>query len=265
MADRDSRTSVCRSRPLKTVGCADRLARVWHGGSTRRSRLGRHWPRPPPHELALSIACQAPPEEECVTGATLHEAWAAMYGATATLSDTSPPTLTAPVGELWEPGAANGYHKGTESVAVEADDVGGGGEASRDSARRRAASPSRSFALETHARRREPPQLGPCAESTPAFCVRCPPRSRTLESGAPSAGRGHTRSQAPPRAARERSHDPNHQNPRASVPIAYTDVRRFGFDRSGPLRPVVRFCRNFGVGVDRSTTAASRPSRFFVE
>ena len=52
--------------------------------------------------------------------------WAAMYGATVTLSDPTPPTLSTPSGALWGPGEAGGFHKGTESVTVSADDVGGG-------------------------------------------------------------------------------------------------------------------------------------------
>ncbi len=78
------------------------------------------------HELSLGIVCQAPPEDECVTGATEHAAWATMYGATVTLSDPTPPTLSAPSGALWGSGEAGGFHKGTESVAVAAADVGGG-------------------------------------------------------------------------------------------------------------------------------------------
>jgi hypothetical protein len=56
----------------------------------------------------------------------LHEAWAAMYGARVTLSDPTPPTLSAPSGALWGPGEAGGVHKGTESVTTSAQDVGGG-------------------------------------------------------------------------------------------------------------------------------------------
>ena len=78
------------------------------------------------HELSLGIVCQAPSEDECVTGATEHEVWAAMYGATVTLFDPTPPTLGALSGALWGPGEAGGFHKGTESVSVSADDVGGG-------------------------------------------------------------------------------------------------------------------------------------------
>lgn len=78
------------------------------------------------HDLSLGIVCQAPAEEECITGATRHAAWATMYGATVTLSDPTPPTLSAPSGALWGPGEAGGFHKGTESVTVSAGDVGGG-------------------------------------------------------------------------------------------------------------------------------------------
>lgn len=52
--------------------------------------------------------------------------WATMYGATVTLSDPTPPTLGTPSGALWGPGEAGGFHKGTESVTVSANDVGGG-------------------------------------------------------------------------------------------------------------------------------------------
>jgi hypothetical protein len=78
------------------------------------------------HELSLGIVCQAPAEDECVTGATEHAVWATMYGATVTLSDPTPPTLGAPSGGLWEQGQAGGFHKGTEGVSVSAGDVGGG-------------------------------------------------------------------------------------------------------------------------------------------
>lgn len=78
------------------------------------------------HELSIGVVCQAPSGEECVTGATEHKVWAAMYGATVTIADPTPPTLSAPSGALWEPGQAGGFHKGTESVIVSASDVGGG-------------------------------------------------------------------------------------------------------------------------------------------
>jgi hypothetical protein len=78
------------------------------------------------HQLSIGILCQAPSGEECITGATEHQVWAAMYGATVTVSDPTPPTFGAPTGALWEPGADGGFHKGTESVTVSAQDVGGG-------------------------------------------------------------------------------------------------------------------------------------------
>jgi hypothetical protein len=78
------------------------------------------------HRLSLGVVCKAPTGQECVTGATLYEVWAAMYGATVTLSDPTPPTLSAPSGALWGPGEAGGFHKGTESVTTSAQDAGGG-------------------------------------------------------------------------------------------------------------------------------------------
>ena len=76
------------------------------------------------HALTVGIVCEAPAEEECVTGATQHKVWAAMYGATVTVADPTPPTLSAPSGGLWSTtGAAHG---GTESVTVSAQDAGGG-------------------------------------------------------------------------------------------------------------------------------------------
>ena len=78
------------------------------------------------NELSLSILCQAPEGVECVTGGTEHKVWAALYGATVTISDSHPPTLGTPSGSLWSEGEAGGYHKGSESVSVEANDLGGG-------------------------------------------------------------------------------------------------------------------------------------------
>jgi hypothetical protein len=77
-------------------------------------------------ELTFGETCQAPTGLECVTGGTEHNVWAAMYGASVTLEDPTPPTLGQPAGALWEPGQANGYHKGTESVTVSAQDTGSG-------------------------------------------------------------------------------------------------------------------------------------------
>jgi hypothetical protein len=78
------------------------------------------------NQLTFGETCQAPTGLECVTGATEHEVWAAIYGATVTLSDSTPPTLGEPSGALWEPGRADGFRKGTESVTVAAKDIGGG-------------------------------------------------------------------------------------------------------------------------------------------
>lgn len=78
------------------------------------------------HELMVGVVCQAAAEQECVTGATQHKVWAAMYGATVTVGDPTPPTLNAPSGSLWAPGEAGGFHKGMESVAISGQDVGGG-------------------------------------------------------------------------------------------------------------------------------------------
>ena len=77
------------------------------------------------HEISVGIVCTAPPEEVCVTGSSLHATWAAMYGAIVTINDSAPPTLGTPTGPLWSSGE-NGAHKGTESVTVAADDIGGG-------------------------------------------------------------------------------------------------------------------------------------------
>lgn len=77
-------------------------------------------------ELSLSIVCQAPSGDECVTGATQHQVWAAMYGATVTLTAATSPTLSTPSGVLWGSGEAGGFHKGTESVTVAAEDAGAG-------------------------------------------------------------------------------------------------------------------------------------------
>jgi hypothetical protein len=75
------------------------------------------------HQLSYGLTCTAEPETECITGATQHAAWAAMYGAKVTISDPSTPTLSTPTGTLWE---NTTYHKGTQEVTVEAADQGGG-------------------------------------------------------------------------------------------------------------------------------------------
>jgi hypothetical protein len=78
------------------------------------------------HQLTFGVVCEVSSPETCVTGATEHSVWAAMYGATVTLSDPMAPTLSAPSGALWGPGEAGGFHKGVESVTVSAQDIGGG-------------------------------------------------------------------------------------------------------------------------------------------
>jgi hypothetical protein len=78
------------------------------------------------HQLTFGVVCQVLSPETCVTGATEYSVWAAMYGATVTINDPMPPTVGTPSGALWGPGAAGGFHKGTESVTVSAQDVGGG-------------------------------------------------------------------------------------------------------------------------------------------
>jgi hypothetical protein len=78
------------------------------------------------HQLTFGVVCEVSSPETCVTGATEHSVWAAMYGATVTLSDPMAPTLSAPSGALWGPGEAGGFHKGTESITTSAQDIGGG-------------------------------------------------------------------------------------------------------------------------------------------
>jgi hypothetical protein len=73
--------------------------------------------------LTVGVTCTG--SEGCVPGATIHHAWAALYGATVTLSETATPTLSAPTGSLWAPGAADGFHKGIERVSFGASDPSG--------------------------------------------------------------------------------------------------------------------------------------------
>jgi hypothetical protein len=61
----------------------------------------------------------------CVPGATIHHAWAALYGASVTLSETTEPTLPPPSGSLWDSGASNGYHKDTEALSFNVTDPSG--------------------------------------------------------------------------------------------------------------------------------------------
>ncbi len=73
--------------------------------------------------LTSAVTCTSP--EGCLPGATIHHAWAALYGATVTLSETTDPTFTSVGGVLWGPGPANGFHKGTETVSFAATDPTG--------------------------------------------------------------------------------------------------------------------------------------------
>jgi hypothetical protein len=77
-------------------------------------------------QLEFGVQCDAPTGQVCVTGASEHDVWAAMYGATVTIDDPTPPTLDNPAGTLWGPGPANGYHRGTETLDASAQDSGGG-------------------------------------------------------------------------------------------------------------------------------------------
>jgi hypothetical protein len=78
------------------------------------------------HNLTLGIECRAEPGQECITGASQYGVWAAMYGATITINDPTPPTLDTPTGSLWEASEHNGYHEGTETLTTSAQDIGGG-------------------------------------------------------------------------------------------------------------------------------------------
>jgi hypothetical protein len=73
--------------------------------------------------LTASIACTG--SEGCLTGGTLYTAWVALYGASVTLSETTDPSLIGLSGELWGPGPADGFHRGTESVTFAAADPSG--------------------------------------------------------------------------------------------------------------------------------------------
>ncbi len=54
----------------------------------------------------------------CTTGATIHRAWAALYGAKVTLATQAPPALEAVAGGLWDAaGSHPNYHKGVESLS----------------------------------------------------------------------------------------------------------------------------------------------------
>src|SRR4051794_34076383 len=67
--------------------------------------------------LEVGVRCTAT-AGECGTGATLHHAWTALYSARVQVTDPSPPALAALVGALW----SEGYHRGAETIFVEASD-----------------------------------------------------------------------------------------------------------------------------------------------
>jgi hypothetical protein len=73
--------------------------------------------------LTASITCAG--SEGCVPGATIHHVWAALYGASVTLNETTNPSLLGLSGELWGPGPADGFHRGVESVTFAAADPSG--------------------------------------------------------------------------------------------------------------------------------------------
>jgi hypothetical protein len=77
------------------------------------------------HTLTVGINCESA-HEECITAPTYYRVWAAMYGATVTVNDPTPPTLGEPAGQLWEAAAAGHYSKGSEALQVSATDDGGG-------------------------------------------------------------------------------------------------------------------------------------------
>jgi hypothetical protein len=73
--------------------------------------------------LTVGITCTG--AEGCLTGGTLYKGWAALYGATVTLSETAAPSVPSVTGALWGPGPADGFHKGLESVSFQASDPSG--------------------------------------------------------------------------------------------------------------------------------------------
>jgi hypothetical protein len=56
----------------------------------------------------------------CTTGASIHRAWAALYGAKVTLATAAPPAVEAVAGGLWDASGHPTYHKGVESLSVSA-------------------------------------------------------------------------------------------------------------------------------------------------
>ena len=73
--------------------------------------------------VSVGITCTA--TIGCGVGGTMHEAWAALYGVTVTLSESASPTISPPTGVLWGSGPANGLHTGSEGVTFTASDPSG--------------------------------------------------------------------------------------------------------------------------------------------
>ena len=69
--------------------------------------------------IAYGIECNRAPAATCTTGATIHDARAAIYSATVTITDPVHPTVDLPTGPLV---TASGYHRGTESASFNGDD-----------------------------------------------------------------------------------------------------------------------------------------------
>jgi hypothetical protein len=67
--------------------------------------------------LEAGVRCAAT-AGQCGTGATLHHAWMALYSSRVQITDPSLPTVSTPSGTLW----ADGYHRGIETVVVQASD-----------------------------------------------------------------------------------------------------------------------------------------------
>jgi hypothetical protein len=68
--------------------------------------------------VTVGIKCAA--AGGCTTGATIHRAWAALYGAKVTLATEAPPALENVAGGLWDANSASTYHKGSESLTFNA-------------------------------------------------------------------------------------------------------------------------------------------------
>jgi hypothetical protein len=65
--------------------------------------------------LTVGVKCVA--VGGCTTGATIHRAWAALYGAKVTLSTEAPPAIEPTAGGAWDANSRPTYHKGVESLA----------------------------------------------------------------------------------------------------------------------------------------------------